>query len=402
MDTDKITIAGTGCALADFIYTDIEFGSPGFMKYLSGKDSDGGLCPGKLIFTEELEKYAGLPFQQILKNIVGSRGPDAFNLGGPSLVSLVHAGQLLGTGKYEVRYYGMAGNDETSDRIFKALSKTPVNIKNYKKLDGGTTPSTFVFSDPSYNGGNGERSFVNNIGAAWGYTPDMLGESFFKADIVCFGGTALTPHIHDNLTALLKKAKANNCVTLVNTVYDFRNEKINPGRPWPLVDSNSYGLIDVLVMNDEEALKISGKETLDGAAGFFISTGVSSFIITNGASDVVAYSSGGFFGKTGHPLRMPISDSIRDELKKIPAGQRDTTGCGDNFAGGVIASLAWQLSKLPIGELDLVEAVSWGIVSGGFACSIIGGTWFEKSPGEKLSLVSPYFEEYGKQLRDGK
>jgi len=67
MGRDKIIISGTGCALADFLYTDIRFDSPAFMKYRSKRAGDGGLSPGKLVFTEGLEQFAGCPYPQILK-----------------------------------------------------------------------------------------------------------------------------------------------------------------------------------------------------------------------------------------------------------------------------------------------------------------------------------------------
>ena len=106
------------------------------------------------------------------------------------------------------------------------------------------------------DGGHGERTFVNNIGAAWDYYPEYLNRSFFDSHIICFGGTALVPQIHDNLTRLLAKAKNNDCITVVNTVYDFRNEKNDPGSPWPLVEDNGdYGLIDILIMDCEEAIE---------------------------------------------------------------------------------------------------------------------------------------------------
>ena len=61
MSSDKIIISGTGCALADFLYNDILFSGPTFQKYQSKKSGDGGLSPGKLVFTEELEKFSGTP-----------------------------------------------------------------------------------------------------------------------------------------------------------------------------------------------------------------------------------------------------------------------------------------------------------------------------------------------------
>ena len=73
-----------------------------------------------------------------------------------------------------------------------------------------------------------------------------------------------------------------------------------------------------------------------------------------------------------------------------------TTGCGDNFVGGVIASITNQLHA-GIKKPDLADAVRWGIVSGGFACFYMGGTYFEEYPGQKLERLRPYYEEY---LRD--
>ena len=58
MSKKKIIISGTGCALADYLYTGVKFSSPEFEKYLSKQSGDGGLSPGKLVFTEELEKFS--------------------------------------------------------------------------------------------------------------------------------------------------------------------------------------------------------------------------------------------------------------------------------------------------------------------------------------------------------
>ena len=70
---------------------------------------------------------------------------------------------------------------------------------------------------------------------------------------------------------------------------------------------------------------------------------------------------------------MPVSKKVKREMEQIEPNFRDTTGCGDNFAGGIIAALASQMysSGKPC---DIMEAVSWGIASGGFACLSVGGT----------------------------
>lgn len=398
MSSEKIVISGTGCALADFLYNGIAFNSPEFKKYLSKKAGDGGLSPGKLVFTEELEKSSDLPYQEIIRDIIGNRTHDVFNVGGPSLVSLIHASQMLNSNEYEVKFFGMAGKDKTAGKIFEIVRETPLNIENYSTIKGKVTPFTHVLSDPDFDNGQGERTFINNIGAAWEYSPCHLNNSFFNSHLVCFGGTALVPQIHDNLTVLLARAKLNNCITLVNTVFDFRNEKNNPDKPWPLGNSNvSYRLIDVLVMDREEALRISDSNTIEEATTFFSTTNVSSFIITNGANNIYIWSRGALFEKQ-ELIQMPVSKKVTDEIRMNRGLKGDTTGCGDNFTGGIIASLAWQLKTKTKGQFNLIEALSWGVASGGFTCFTVGGTYLEKTLGEKLLKVQELQKEYLKQI----
>jgi sugar/nucleoside kinase (ribokinase family) len=395
--SSHIIVAGTGCALADYLYTGVKFDSPQFVKYLSRQPGDGGLMPGKLVFTEELEKFAGNPYSDICREITQGVSPDAFNIGGPGLVSLINASQLLNKEKFEVHFYGGTSKDETSDLIDQMVRKTPLNIDNYHSVSEKRTPFTDVLSDITYDG-HGERTFVNNIGAAWDYSPDLLGNDFFEADIVCFGGTALVPQIHDSLTTLLKRAKRNGCITVVNTVFDFRNEKKNPDRPWPLIDTpENYFLIDCLIMDSEESLKISGKQTIREAAEYFFSQNIGAMIITSGAKELYAFSNGDLFDKT-ELLKLPVSSLVTQRIESDPASKGDTTGCGDNFAGGVIASIAMQLTTGDIGKLDLQDAIAWGVASGGFACFYVGGTYLEKTKGEKLIIVEEFKNEYIKQI----
>ena len=340
MSNKKIIISGTGCALADYLYTEVKFDSPRFIKYQSRQTGDGGLSPGKLVFTEELEKFSSAAYPEILKEITGDQEPNAVNIGGPGLVSMINTSQLLRSDDFEVRFFGGTGSDRTSGLIYEFTRQTPLNTSNFEIISGKPTPFTDVFSDPTYHKGQGERTFVNNIGASWDYSPGYLNDDFFNSEIVCFGGTALVPQIHDNLTILLERAKKKGCITVVNTVFDFRNEKSNPDKPWPLGNTpESLKLIDVLIMAEEEALKISGTDTIEQAAQHFINNKIASFIITNGANDFYAYSGGGLFRKTGL-LRLPVSKKVSEEIGKNPALKGDTTGCGDNFAGGAVASIA--------------------------------------------------------------
>jgi sugar/nucleoside kinase (ribokinase family) len=392
----KIIISGTGCALADFLYLNISFHSPEFRKYLSQKAGDGGLSPGRLVFTEELERFSADSYPEILKQITGGAKSVSFNIGGPGLVSMIHAAQMLNNEGFNVRFFGLTGNDAIATQIFSLLSKTPLSISEYRMGSEKSTPFTDVFSDPDYDNGHGERTFVNNIGAAWDYMPENLPDDFFNSHIVCFGGTALVPRIHDGLTGLLKRAKNAGCITLVNTVYDFRNEKANPGGKWPLGNTpESFDLTDILIMDKEEALKISGQLSVEDAAVYFRAHNLTAFVITNGADEITAFSNGSLF------MKMPVS-TFPVSLKVTESSDRkgDTTGCGDNFAGGLIASVAEQLTQNRSGQLDLLKALSWAVASGGFACFYAGGTWFETFPGEKREKVLAFQQEYLRQLEN--
>jgi sugar/nucleoside kinase (ribokinase family) len=396
--TKKIIVSGVGCCLVDRLYNNISFTSETFSAYLSKQKGDGGLTAGQLVFSEEFEQFTGKNFLTAQKEITHGESPNKINIGGPGVVAMIHAAQMLENTHSTCRFYGRGGNDDDGNFLLSALRKTPVNIDNYK-LTGTITPSTVVFSDPTYDHGQGERIFINTIGSAWDYSPEELSDSFFDSDVVVFGGTALVPHIHDNLTDLLEKAKSNGCITIVNTVYDFRNEKANPTAKWPLGESDtSYRNIDLLITDFEEALRLSGATTLDEAMQFFRANGTGALIITNGSKNIQVFSAGRLFTALKN-LEMPISQTISDELKKEHLG--DTTGCGDNFVGGVIASLVSQLQN-GIEKLDLTEACMWGIVSGGYACFYIGGTYFEKYPGEKRQLIVPFYEQYKIQINHGK
>ncbi len=391
----KITVSGVGCCLVDQLYNNISFHSREFSPYLSKKKGDGGLVPGQLVFKEEFEKYAGDSLGKVLDKISKGRKADKINIGGPCIVALIHAAQMMENSGCSFHFYGYRGNDEEGNFLLSALGKTPVYIDKYEQTNQAT-PTTVVLSDPGYDGGNGERIFINSIGAAWSYSPEKPDDGFFASDVVVFGGTALVPAIHDNLTGLLKKAKQKGCITIVNTVYDFRNEKVNPEAKWPLGENDeSYSMTDLLITDHEEALRLSGKPSLDEAMQFFRKSGTGAVIVTNGAKSIRVFSSGKMFIPP-EDSEMPVSKAVSEKIKQGCIG--DTTGCGDNFAGGVIASVVAQLQK---GEmpLDLAEACIWGIVSGGYTCFYIGGTYFEENPGEKRDLIDPYYEQYKEQER---
>jgi sugar/nucleoside kinase (ribokinase family) len=390
-------ISGTGCTLVDYLYKPVDFSSQRFHPYLSKSPGDGGLSPGKLVFREEFQQFTGSDYLKARDKITGNLPPVAINIGGPSVVSLIHAAQLTQQLPVEVWFYATRGADEGGKFIEEMLAKTPLK-RGLLKIGSQYTPFTDVLSDPAYDTGNGERIFINNIGSAWEMMSSDLDENFFTSNITVFGGTALVPNIHNHLGSLLKKAREKNAITVVNTVYDFLNERKNPAQIWPLGESaETYKYIDLLIADMEEAIRLSGTSTATDALAFFKSSGVGAAIITHGSNPVHFYAGQPLWGNINADS-MPVSEAVRQKLREDPAGNGDTTGCGDNFAGGVIASIASQSVASPHSQPDLRTAIAWGVVSGGFACFYTGGTYFEKYAGEKLAGILPYYESYKRQI----
>lgn len=389
----KFKVSVTGCGLGDFLYNNIDFSSEAFAEYQSLQSGDGGLEPGKLVFTHELETFALKPFSQILGEITGLRKYETFNIGGPALVCAINAAQLLHNIDAEVLYYGGRANDDKGNAIASLLEQLPLNLEHYLVLEG-ETPYTDVLSDPHFANGKGERTFVNNIACAAQFSTNCLEENFWESNIIVFGGTALVPKLHADLTNLLAKAKLNGSFTIVNTVYDFLSQKQDPNKPWSLGNTQeSLPMIDLLIMDHEEALRISGQHNMIDAIIAFKDNCCNAFIITQGADSTYLYSSGKLFKPIETTL--PVCHWIANDFAENPNLKGDTTGCGDNFVGAVVASIVQQLINKNE-ALSLKEAAIMGTVCGGFACYYVGGTYFEKYAGEKLEKINDMMKQYVK------
>lgn len=375
----------------DILHQGADFSSDPFASLTSRVSGDGGLNVGGLVFAQDLASFSGRPMEAILSSLAGGRGPDAENVGGPAIVSLIHTAQLVPDSRVE--FFGTTGTDHTGQALRDVLSRTPVGTGHLRTLDGAT-PATHVFNDPKYDSGTGERLFINQLGVADFPAAGQLPEEFVKADIVQLGGTALVPPLHRRLPGVLRRAREAGAFTVVNTVYDFRGERERPEERWTLGSDEAYEHIDVLICDLEEARRLTGRSDAASAVAWFLKRGCRGAIVTCGADPV-------WYGteQAGEPLivSQPVYREFTND--QSPAAG-DTTGCGDNFCGGVVAAVADRLQS-GADHIDLAEAVTTGIASGAFCLSYLGGTMVERHPGEKLSRISTtagaYLERYGRK-----
>ena len=393
-----IRVNATGCSLVDNLYSHISFKSENYRRYLSESAGDGGLVTGGLTFAEALAEYVEKSYPEVLMELTGDATPDKSNIGGPGIVPIIHAEQVRLREDIRYRFAGVYGQDLNGERLRALLTEIGFPLDDYT-LSELPTPCTDVLSDPTFAQGRGERTFLNTVGAATEYGPDSLPDDFFNAEIILFGATALVPPLHDSLDGLCRKAKEFNAFVVVTTVFDFRNEAMHPERHWPLVDD--YRNIDLLVTDREESLKISGAVDVREAVTWFLSKGCGAVLVTQGADDVLLG-----IDKTGtfeslKRTSMPTCHYADDIVASMDE-PRDTTGCGDNFVGGIIDSLALQMAESsekdsPI-KLNLEEAVIAATASGSSALTCLGGVYYESVPGQKRKAVDKFVQAYRQEL----
>lgn len=388
-------ISGVGCCLIDTLYPDIDYRQDFFRNLLSRSAGDGGLVIGGLTFFEDFIEYGEVESLNLLNEFL-KYGQKVESLGGPAVISVLHASQLLHDEDIEFNFFNALGDDETGKKIRNLLARTSLN-PTFKTCKGVPSPGTLVLSDPRWDSGSGERTFINTLGAANHVTAADIPESIFASDILLLGGTALVPGIHADLSEILAKAKESGAFTIVGTVYDFWNQKRHPEKPWPLGRSRDLSPIDLLVCDREEALRITGKSSADDACAYLQDSGVHAFLVTGGTEETLCWSKGDLFKEVGS-FRLPASDYIRKIHRTNPALYKDTTGCGDNFLGGALASLALQLEKSRRERASLRECGVMGTVSGGFATLHYGGPYWERSPGEKQQRLQSILDDYRRQI----
>ncbi len=402
MKKSPLRIHGLGCGLGDVIFGNISFNSPGAGKYMATSSTALGFRPGALVFLEDLLSLSVTDSKSMLTEITGGCEIDAFNVGGPALVSLVLSSQLLTAFGVDVKYFGLSGDDAIADNIREILSKTPLHLNAYQKVSG-RSPSTYVLSDPSWNNGHGERSFINDLGVCAEFDATEIPEGFFDATLCLFGGTALLPKIHENLETLLKKAREKGAITVVGTVYDFIAEKKNPKQGWGLGPEHPYPFIDLLICDREEALKISATTDIEAASGWFLQQGCLAVVVTQGPEAVYFCSEGGPFGQCAGLVEPP--EALKFRIRNRSENPGDTTGAGDNFLGALSANLMMQLldgryelnnsaqvdrEQFHMNPLSLGEAVRFASVAGALACIQYGGTHIEVRPGERLEEIRAF------------
>lgn len=230
---------------------------------------------------------------------------------------------------------GAVGNDEKADFVIGAMDKLGIDTSAMQRLDGIPTSATILNVRP-----NGERPALHQRGASdYFEVPATMLDRVLDAPIVHLGGTGLLKTMDgDKSLALLREAKRRGRTTTFDLIAASAE---TAGVVLPLLPH-----IDYFMPSIEEAQDMSGRRGPEDCAAFYLDRGARCSVFTLGAE-------GAFYATAdGTRLHVPAYD-----IEVI-----DTTGCGDAFDAGFIASLHHGMD--PEAGIRFAQAVA-ALVAGG-------------------------------------
>ncbi len=187
---------------------------------------------------------------------------------------------------------------------------------------------------------NGERDFYFNRGADGQLSKNDVNEiNVGDFPIVHFGSATgfLPGPLQEAYTTLHQKAIAQNKFISFDPNYRHllfpENTKSFIEQSW-----NFIGNCDFFKVSDEEALLLTGRETVEAAAALLLSKTNAVFAITLGKEGTMLCNN----GRTSIVPSMPV-DAV------------DTTGAGDAFVGAVL----FQLGKMDVAEMKNLSQATW-------------------------------------------
>ncbi len=237
-----------------------------------------------------------------------------------------------------VATFGVVGDDELGVWLTEKMRREGIDTSGLTIDDRAPTSATMLPIRP-----NGERPALHVIGAnALLSIEHMRFEVITKAKAFHVGGTFLMESFDGLPTRdALRRAKEAGVTTTLDIIG-------MPGADVSRILEPCLPYLDYFLPNDEDALWISGADTLRDAARWFADKGVGGTLITMGGDGVCV----ALDGKVEAMVPAYVVDVV------------DTTGCGDAFSAGFITGL--------VEGKDPVAAAEMGAAAGSLVATGLG------------------------------
>ncbi len=239
------------------------------------------------------------------------------------------------------------------------LSSKGLNISSIEVITKG---KTFYWKGKYHKDWNKRDTLNTQLNVLADFNP-VLNEQNSSSEIIVLGN--LHPAVQS--TVLNQISSESRCVILdtMNFWMDNSLEELLK----VIVKAN------IIIINDEEALQLSGKNTLFNAAEEILKMGPKHVVIKKGEHGAMLFSKNEFFTIPAYPV------------KKV----KDPTGAGDTFAGGFAGFLS-QNNDLNFETLKL--AVVHGTVMASFCVEGFGTSQMENLSKEAFQNRLKEFKKY--------
>lgn len=254
----------------------------------------------------------------------------------------------LGLREGEVSTVGTVGKDPYGDLIESTLAGYGVQTHMTKIMEAETAKSViFVVRGE-------DRRVYHSAGANYFLNPDRVKAILEKEKPLVFyiGGAGFLGRFDEQLSDVLKVAKAQNCLTFLDPVPPYRHG-------WGHV-LEAIKLVDIFHCNTFEASDMTGIRDFRGALSSISGEGAKLAIVSDGENGLVAAGRRMMF-------EMPAF--------KVPV--IDPTGAGDAFCAGIIQALLEMGQPPDISKLsadDVVNILLRGEAAGAACVAGLGTT----------------------------
>ena len=233
-----------------------------------------------------------------------------------------------------VRAVGVVGDDFEREHL-DFLASRGVDISGIYRADG----PTFRWGGRYHESMNRRDTLFTELGVFDGFDP-KLPESYRDSRYVFLA------NIHPDLqSSVLEQAQAPefSAMDTMNFWIEGTRQELE----------KTLAKVDALIINDEEALQLSGQSNVLRAAEVIRELGPATVVIKRGEHGALLFDADGIFSAPGFPLPEVL----------------DPTGAGDSFAGGFMGSVARAGAHDPA---SLRRALIAGSVLASFCCESFG------------------------------
>ena len=249
----------------------------------------------------------------------------------------------------EVQLVSVIGDDFPQD-VVKDLEGRNVNTDGLQLKEG---EKSFHWSGKYHNDMNQRDTLATDLNVLETFDP-VLPASYKNAEFVMLGN--LAPMVQKQVLDQMNERPKLVVMDTMNFWMDILME--------PLKETIS--MVDVLVINDEEARQLSGEYSLLKASKVIMAMGPKYLIIKKGEHGALLFDGTNIFSAPA----LPLEDVF------------DPTGAGDTFAGGFIGYLA---QSGDISFENMKRAVIYGSALASFCCEKFGPQRLQEITAEDMN-----------------